>query len=125
MDSTLRDQHIAALRTDAAKAMYDRTLARCAERPMGVSPTDQDIIYDLCAAEDVCQELRADIARRGVMVESRNGRQTYKKENPALARLCRYGEYQRKIRADLGITPKRTKAQEEEEEEQADEFDAM
>ena len=62
----------------------------------------------------------------GVVVETRNGRQVFAKENPSMARLCRYTELQRKIRADLKITPaKRAAPEEEEPEEEEDAFDAL
>lgn len=103
-DEALRQRHLTALQTEESRAMYDRTLAACAQRGE-ILPSDQDMIFDLCCHEDVKQALQEDIRARGVTVETRNGRQIYKKENPALARLCRYAELQRRIRADLRITP--------------------
>lgn len=126
-DEALRQRHLSALSTPEAREMYDRTLAQCQERPGGVTATDQDMIYDLCSAEDVKQALAADIKKRGAVVETRNGRQVFHKENPSMARMCRYTELQRKIRADLKITPAR-RAQEEEEEaapESADAFESF
>ena len=119
----LRARHLAELRHEAALSMYDRTLRQCAERPGGLRPTDQDMIADLCSAEDIKIDLQEEIKKRGVMVETRNGRQTFRKENPAMARLCRYTELQRKLRADLGLVIKR-KAENGEEEPEADEFDS-
>ena len=107
--------------------MYDRTLALCQERPDGARDADLDMIFDLCFAEDVKHDLQEDIRKRGVTVTSRNGRETYVKENPSMARLCRYAELQRKIRADLKITPAKRAAPEEEEtqEEEEDSFDTF
>lgn len=123
-DEDLRRRHLAALQTEESRAMYERTLAACAARPDGVTPCDQDLIFDLCSHEDVKQALQQDIRKRGVTVESRNGRQTYTKENPALARICRYAELQRRIRADLRLTPaKRGGADEAEQDEPRDDFE--
>lgn len=118
INAELRRNHLAALAEEASRQMYDRVLAQCRDRPGGLRASDQDMIFDLCQAEDVKTALREDIRKRGVMVETRNGRQVFKKENPAMARMCRYAELQRKIRADLGLIVKRpadaAAAQEEE-----------
>ena len=126
-DESLRQRHLDSLKYPESREMYDRTLALCRDRPDGVKAADLDMIFDLCAAEDVKRELQDDIRRRGVVVETRNGRQVFAKENPSMARLCRYTELQRKIRADLKITPAKRAAPEEEEEpeEEEDAFDAL
>ena len=127
IDSSLRQRHLDSLKYPESREMYDRTLALCRDRPDGVQGTDLDMIFDLCTAEDVKHDLKADIKSRGVVVETRNGRQIFRKENPSMARLCRYTELQRKIRADLRITPAKRAAPEEEEEpeEEEDAFDAL
>ena len=127
IDSSLRQRHLDSLRYPESREMYERTLAMCRDRPDGLMPSDLDMIFDLCAAEDIKHDLKADIKSRGVVVETRNGRQIFRKENPSMARLCRYTELQRKIRADLRITPAKRAAPEEEEEpeEEEDAFDAL
>ena len=126
IDSSLRQRHLDSLKYPESRAMYDRTLALCRDRPDGVQGTDLDMIFDLCTAEDVKHDLKEDIKKRGVVVETRNGRQVFAKENPSMARLCRYTELQRKIRADLKITPaKRAAPEEEQPEEEEDDFDAL
>lgn len=127
IDEALRQRHLAALATPEGREMYERTIAQCFLRPGGVTATDQDMIYDLCSAEDMKQALAADIKKRGAVVETRNGRQVFHKENPSMARMCRYTELQRKIRADLKITPaKRAQDTEmEEEPESADAFESF
>lgn len=125
-DAALREKHLQQLQSQESREMYDRTLAQCLDRPGGLTATDQDMIFDLCSAEDIKLALAEDIRKRGVVVETRNGRQVFRKENPSMARMCRYAELQRKIRADLGITPGKRRAEEEPpEEEKADEFDAF
>lgn len=122
----LHRRHLESLKYPESREMYDRTLALCQERPDGVKAADLDMIFDLCAAEDVKRELQDDIRRRGVVVETRNGRQVFRKENPSMARMCRYAELQRKIRADLRLTPAKRVPQEEEPPEEAeDEFEAL
>ena len=126
IDEALRKRHLDALKYPESRDMYDRTLLVCRERPDGVKASDLDMIFDLCVAEDVKRELQEDIKKRGVMVSTRNGRQTYVKENPSMARMCRYAELQRKIRADLKITPQKRAAPEEEAPKDAeDEFEAL
>ena len=127
IDASLRQRHLEQLKYPESREMYDRTLALCQERPDGARNADLDMIFDLCFAEDVKHDLQEDIRKRGVTVTSRNGRETYVKENPSMARLCRYAELQRKLRADLKITPATRAAQEEEEmpEEEEDAFDAL
>ena len=122
----LHRRHLESLKYPESREMYDRTLALCQERPDGVKAADLDMIFDLCAAEDVKRELQDDIRKRGVVVETRNGRQVFRKENPSMARMCRYAELQRKIRADLRLTPAKRAPQEEESPEEAeDEFEAL
>lgn len=127
IDEALRQRHLAALNTPEGREMYDRTIAQCMTRPGGVTATDQDMIFDLCCAEDMKQALAADIKKRGAVVETRNGRQVFFKENPSMARMCRYTELQRKIRADLKITPAKRAPEEEPEEkpESADSFESF
>lgn len=123
-DAALRQRHLSLLASAESREMYDRTLSQCLEKPGGVTGTDQDMIFDLCSAEDIKQELALDIKKRGVVVETRNGRQVFKKENPSMARMCRYTELQRKIRADLKITPaKRAPAEADAPEETTDDFE--
>ena len=125
-DAALREKHLALLTGEGSKALYDRTLRQCLERPDGVKSADLDMIFDLCAAEDVKLALMEDIRKRGVTVETRNGRQVFRKENPSMARMCRYAELQRRIRSDLRLTPaKRAVPDEPEPEETEDEFEAL
>ena len=125
IDQALSDAHKARLRSEEARRIYDRTLAACLARPGGMTPADQDMIFDLCAAEDVKAALREDIARRGVTPEIRNGRQRFAKENPSVAALLRYSEYQRRLRGDLKILPRKKAEEEDEGEEEEDDFDRL
>lgn len=122
VNEELRKRHLEALSEEASREMYDRALQQCRERPGGLMPSDQDMIFDLCQAEDVKAALREDIRKRGVMVETRNGRQVFKKENPSMARMCRYAELQRKIRADLRLIPPKPAKDEGAPEEDEDDF---
>ena len=125
-DAALREKHLQQLTGEDSRALYDRTLAQCLERPDGAKSADLDMIFDLCAAEDVKLALMEDIRKRGVTVETRHGRQSFFKENPSMARMCRYAELQRRIRTDLRLTPAKRQAPEEKEpEETEDEFEAL
>ena len=124
--NTLIKSHLESLRHAESREMYMRTLHACEDRPGGLAITDLDMIFDLCCTEDMKQELRKDIADRGVMVEVRNGRQLFRKENPSLARAQRCSEYQRKLRADLRLTPlKRLGPEKDAPDNPEDEFDLL
>ncbi|MBO4794299.1 MAG: P27 family phage terminase small subunit [Deltaproteobacteria bacterium] len=123
VNAELRENHLAQLETDAAKALYDRTLSQCQARPGGLRPADQDMIFDLCKAEDIKSALQQDLRERGVMVTVRNGRQVFKKENPSVTRLRSFVELQRKLRGDLRLIP--PKSAQEEEEAPEDDFESF
>lgn len=126
IDEALKKRHLDALTTPEGREMYERTLRIVAERPDGARDTDLDMIFDLCTAEEIKMALVKDINTRGAMVTTRNGRQNFVKENPSIARVCRYTEMQRKIRDNLKITPARRYHEEEEEaEEEKDEFEDL
>lgn len=126
IDEALKKRHLESLNTPEGRDMYERTLRIVQERPDGARDTDLDMIFDLCVAEEIKAALIADINNRGAMVTTRSGRQNYVKENPSIARVCRYTEMQRKIRDNLKITPARRYHEEEEEaEEEKDEFEDL
>lgn len=126
LDEALKKRHLESLTTPEGREMYERTLRIVSERPDGARDTDLDMIFDLCTAEEIKMALVKDINARGAMVSTRNGRQTFVKENPSIARVCRYTEMQRKIRDNLKITPARRYHEEEEEkEEEKDEFEEL
>lgn len=123
VNEELREKHLAALRTEAARDMYARTLSQCQNRPGGLRASDQDMIFDLCQAEDIKQELEKDLADRGVMLTIANGRQRFKKENPSIQRIGRFIELQRKLRGDLRLIP--PKSAQEEAPEPEDDFESF
>ena len=72
--------------------------------------------------EQIKGVLQQDIAERGIGKEVRNGRQTYWQDNKSLAHLRAYSESQRKLLAELRLTPNGRKAASVEID---DEFDAF
>jgi hypothetical protein len=101
----LRDGHMAQLRHECSRDLYRRLTAACEDRPGGIQAADQDMIFDACFQEDVKADLREDIIRRGSVCKVINGRQQFLKENASVAQLRAYNESQRKLFAELRITP--------------------
>ena len=111
INEALKKWHMDTLHSDCARNLYDRLCAACERRPGGMTDADQDLIYDACFMEDVKADLRADIQRRGVVATVRNGYQEFKKDNKSVTQLRSYMDSQRKILAELRITPAKRNAQ--------------
>ena len=77
----------------------------------GMTDADQMLIHDVAYAEQVKQMLMDDIAERGLGQERYNGRQKYWQENKSPAQFRAYCEQQRKILAELRLTPAGRKAE--------------
>ena len=121
VNEELKEWHLKQLTTSCAQALYARLCAACDSRPGGIRDCDQDLIFDACVTEDIKEELRRDIRRRGVVTMTRNGGQQFAKENKSVALLRGYQDSQRKIYSDLRITP----AKRGEEAVSGDDFDAL
>lgn len=70
-----------------------------------MTDAQQMLVADCARAEQIKQMLIADIGRRGLGWEKRNGRQTYYQKNDSVAQLRAYAEQQRKLMAELRLTP--------------------
>ena len=106
----LQKEHWRQITDPDARRMYGRLCEACEGRPGGITDADQMIVADVCYAEQIKGLLRADIAERGIGKEVRNGRQTYWQDNKSLAQLRGFTESQRKLLAELRLTPNGRKA---------------
>lgn len=94
----------------AAEAMYDRLCAACEKRPEGLSDQDQMLIADVAIMEKLKQQLYADIRKRGVVEDFRNGRQRMMRDNKSVQHVRMLMDQQRKHLAELRLTPNSRKA---------------
>lgn len=111
MNEDLKARHMARIRTEEGRMVYDTLCAACDKRDGGMTDADQMLICDVAVCEDMKMELLADIEKRGIGGEHRNGRQTYWQENKSLASLKAYCDQQRKHLAELRMTPSSKKAE--------------
>lgn len=94
-----------------ARKTYDALCEACEARAGGMTDPDQMLIEDVAFLEQMKEMLREDIAKRGIGQERRNGRQTYWADNKSLSHLRATTELQRKLLAELKLTPASRKAQ--------------
>lgn len=117
MNAELREQHMLQL-TDpdadapdaAAAAIYDRLCEACERRPEGISDQDQMLVADIAIMEKLKQQLYADIRKRGVVEDWRNGRQRVMRDNKSVQGVRMLMDQQRKHLAELRLTPNSRKA---------------
>lgn len=110
MNTGLKKEHWTRIKDPDARRMYGRLCDACERRPGGITDADQMIVADVAYAEQIKAILQKDIADRGIGKEVRNGRQTYWQDNKSLAHLRAYCETQRKLLAELRLTPNGRKA---------------
>lgn len=110
MNTGLKKEHWTRITDPDARRMYGRLCDACERRPGGITDADQMIVADVAYAEQIKAILQQDIADRGIGKEVRNGRQTYWQDNKSLAHLRAYCETQRKLLAELRLTPNGRKA---------------
>ena len=110
MNTGLKKEHWQRITDADARRMYGRLCDACERRPGGITDADQMIVADISYMEQIKGILQQDIADRGIGKEVRNGRQTYWQDNKSLAHLRAYSESQRKLLAELRLTPNGRKA---------------
>lgn len=110
MNTGLKKEHWARITDPDARRMYGRLCDACERRAGGITDADQMIVADVCYAEQIKGMLQKDIAERGIGQERYNGRQKYWAENKSLAQLRGFTESQRKLLAELRLTPNGRKA---------------
>lgn len=105
MNTGLKKEHWIRITDPDARRMYGRLCDACERRAGGITDADQMIVADICYAEQIKTMLQRDIAERGIGQERYNGRQKYWAENKSLAQLRGFTESQRKLLAELRLTP--------------------
>lgn len=90
--------------------MYESLCAACEKRPEGLSDQDQMMVADITTMEKLKQQLYADIRKRGVVEDFRNGRQRMMRDNKSVQNVRMLMDQQRKHLAELRLTPNSKKA---------------
>ena len=85
-------------------------------------PQHAIMIADVVRNEDLKQQLREDISKRGLGEMARNGRQTYWRENKSVSMLMKLTDQQRRTMQALGLIAKQ-KDQPEDPDNDGDDFD--
>ena len=110
MNEELRKAHFEWITDEKAQKLYDLLCDACEKRPNGMEGADQVLVADVAYLEQVKEALRDDIRERGIGKERRNGRQIYWADNKSLAHYRASAESQRKLLAELKLTPAGRKA---------------
>ena len=110
MNEPLRKEHFKRITDRRARHMYDYLCDACDRRPDGMTDADQMLVADVGFAEQIKQQLMDDVALRGIGEERRNGRQKYWAENKSLAQYRAFSDQQRKLLAELKLTPSKRRA---------------
>lgn len=113
MNENMRQNLLARIQRPEARALYEEICAACEKRPGGMDDIAQSIAGDIAMMEEQKQRFDEDIAKRGVMVPWRNGRQTGMRENKSIQQARMLREQQRKHMHELRLTPASLKGQEE------------
>lgn len=69
-------------------------------------PQHAIMLADIVRGESLKEQLRADIAKRGMGEMAKNGRQTYWRENKSVATLMKLMDQQRRTLQALGLIAK-------------------
>ena len=122
MNTGLKKEHWQRITDPDARRMYGRLCDACERRAGGITDADQMLVADVAYAEQIKGLLQKDILERGIGQERYNGRQKYWAENKSLAQLRGFTESQRKLLAELRLTPNGRKAASVEIDDDFDEF---
>lgn len=87
-----------------------------------IRPQQAILIADVVRNEDLKQQLRDDIAKRGLGEMAKNGRQQYWRENKSVSMLMKLTDQQRRTMQALGLIAKQ-KDQPEDPDNDGDDFD--
>ena len=110
MNEKLRKEHWQRITDPKARGRYSLLCDACEKRADGLTDADQMLVADVAYAEQIKQMLMDDIAARGIGTERSNGRQRYWQDNKSIAQLRAYTEQQRRLLAELRLTPNGRKA---------------
>ena len=111
MNEQLREMHFERITSEKARQVYDYLCDACDRRMGGMTDADQMLVADYAYAEQIKGVLVEDIAKRGIGQERHNGRQKYWQDNKSLAHLRSYCDQQRKLLAELRLTPNGRRAE--------------
>lgn len=111
MNESLKAQHMEQINDPRARDMYDALCAACEDREDGMTDADQMLVADAAMAEQIKQQLLQDIRERGIGSQQHNGRQSYWQDNKSVPQLRAYSDQQRKLLAELRLTPQARKAE--------------
>ena len=111
MNEKLREMHFERITSEKARQVYDYLCDACNRRTGGMTDADQMLVADYAYAEQIKGVLVGDIATRGIGQERHNGRQKYWQDNKSLAHLRSYCDQQRKLLAELRLTPNGRRAE--------------
>jgi phage terminase small subunit len=111
MNDNLKAQHREQIDDPRAWAMYETLCAACETREGGMTDADQMIVGDYAMAEQIKQQLILDIRERGIGSQQHNGRQSYWQDNKSVPQLRAYCDQQRKLLAELRLTPQARRAE--------------
>lgn len=111
MNEALREMHFERITDEKARQVYDYLCDACDRRTGGITDADQMLVSDYAYAEQVKGVLVDDIAQRGIGQERYNGRQKYWQDNKSLAHMRSYCDQQRKLLAELRLTPNGRRAE--------------
>ena len=123
VNEALREEHLARINSERARAMYDRLCDACDRRTDGLTDADQMIVADICYEEQIKEMFMEDIGKRGIGQERSNGRQRYWQDNKSVAQYRAYSDQQRKQLGELRLTPVRRGAQQVSIEDEFDSFE--
>ena len=113
MNGDMKQQQMARIQHPEARALFENICAACEKRPGGMDDIAQSIAGDIAMMEEQKQRCDEDVAKRGVMVPWKNGRQTGIRENKCIQQARMLREQQRKHLHELRLTPASLKGQEE------------
>ncbi len=113
MNEDMKQKQLARIQHPEARALFENICAACEKRPGGMDDIAQSIAGDIAMMEEQKQLFDADVAKRGVMVPWKNGRQTGLRENKSIQQARMLREQQRKHMHELRLTPACLKGQEE------------
>lgn len=106
INEELRRVHLEQFADDpAAVRLYDQLCAVVAARPEGIDDAAQHLVAQVAELERIRSLAREDVNTNGLTKNFTNGRQRLRVDNKSVGLIMKAGEQQRKLMAELRITP--------------------
>lgn len=105
MDNIIQDGALYFPEDEAAARRFDMLAEELGGCDV-LRPQQGMLLADLVRDEDLKEQLRADIVKRGVGGEARNGSQRYWRENKSVTTLMKLMDQQRRTMQALGLIAK-------------------